>query len=176
MRAAVTAATGSMCAALCLVLALPAAHAAQDVEYPSYAVVYPTAEVYYPVSTMDRAVTTASIPELTLTTLSGDVNFEVDSANLTSRATEILDGLVGDWKTVAPSSVHIVGHTDDVDTDAYNQDLSERRAKAVGDYLSAKLSGVTITTEGRGESQPISDNDSDEGRAANRRVEITATQ
>ncbi len=70
--------------------------------------------------------------------------------------------------------VEVAGHTDSVGSDAYNQKLSERRAQSVADYLVAE--GVSpnnvVDVVGAGESQPIADNKSADGRALNRRVEI----
>jgi len=69
------------------------------------------------------------------------------------------------------------GHTDSVGSESYNQGLSERRAAAVRDYVvsvEASIAGV-LTTAGYGESQPIADNDTDEGRAENRRVEFVVS-
>ncbi len=68
--------------------------------------------------------------------------------------------------------VEIAGHTDSVGTDEYNQKLSERRAKAVRDYLVNELGMDTnlFSAVGYGESKPISTNDTDEGRAENRRI------
>lgn len=116
----------------------------------------------------------------TTTTLSSDVNFETDSAELTERAHEVLDELIEDWRSDPPTKVTITGHTDSVDDDAYNQDLSERRAEAVRAYVVAQLPELTISAQGKGESEPIAAEEnedgsvSEEGRAANRRVEIVA--
>lgn len=69
--------------------------------------------------------------------------------------------------------IDVLGHTDSVGSDAYNQTLSERRAQSVADYLMARgVSRARIATRGYGESMPIADNATDAGRAANRRVEI----
>ena len=66
-----------------------------------------------------------------------------------------------------------LGHTDSLGTQTYNQLLSEKRARAVADYLINKgIPNEKIFTEGRGGSQPIASNSSDAGRAMNRRVEI----
>lgn len=138
-------------------------------------VVYPDpVEVIYSVGAIDGAVSTAVRKNATVTTLSGDVNFEVDSDQLTARAKEILDSLAADWSKAKPSTVTVTGYTDSVADDAYNLDLSKRRAKAVGDYLKGKVSGLSITTDGKGEADPIGDNATDEGRFQNRRVEIRA--
>ncbi len=71
------------------------------------------------------------------------------------------------------SYIEVVGHTDDVGDDAYNQDLSEKRANAVRDYLvAAGVDGSKIVTVGMGESMPVASNTTDEGRAENRRVDV----
>ena len=131
-------------------------------------------KVIFSVSSVDGAVSTAEQKDATVTTLSGDVNFEVDSDQLTARAKQVLDSLAADWSKAKPSKVSVTGHTDSVADDAHNLDLSKRRAKAVGDYLKGKVSGLSVTTDGKGESEPIGDNETDEGRAQNRRVKIRA--
>lgn len=69
--------------------------------------------------------------------------------------------------------VDVLGHTDSVGTDAYNQRLSEQRAQAVANYLTARgVAPARIATRGYGETMPIADNGTEAGRAANRRVEI----
>ena len=71
------------------------------------------------------------------------------------------------------SDVLIVGHTDSVGTDAYNLDLSQRRAQAASAYLqSLTIPASRLRTVGKGESEPIQPNDTEDGRARNRRVEI----
>lgn len=71
------------------------------------------------------------------------------------------------------SDVLIVGHTDSVGTDAYNLDLSQRRAQAASAYLqSLNIPAARLRTVGKGESEPIQPNDTEDGRARNRRVEI----
>jgi OOP family OmpA-OmpF porin len=69
--------------------------------------------------------------------------------------------------------VSLSGHTDNVGTDKYNQGLSERRVKSVRDYVVKKgVDGGRVTGQGFGESKPIADNKTKEGRAKNRRVEV----
>ncbi|MNW14674.1 Outer membrane porin F precursor [compost metagenome] len=71
------------------------------------------------------------------------------------------------------TSVKVIGHTDSQGSDAYNQALSERRASSVAEYLiSQGLAPSKVTSQGRGESEPIADNETDAGRAQNRRVEL----
>ncbi len=131
--------------------------------------------VTFEVETEDGAATTTKEEGQTLTTLAGDVNFEVDSDQLTDRAREILDGLAAEWVKAPPSQVTVTGHTDSVASEEYNLDLSQRRAASVGTYLSGKVPGLTVITDGKGEAEPIDDNGTEEGKAANRRVEIRAT-
>lgn len=73
-----------------------------------------------------------------------------------------------------PSTIiDVLGHTDSVGSDAYNQQLSEQRARSVANYLTARgVNPVRIATRGYGETMPIATNDTEAGRAANRRVEI----
>jgi outer membrane protein OmpA-like peptidoglycan-associated protein len=69
--------------------------------------------------------------------------------------------------------IDVYGHTDSTGSDAYNQQLSERRAQSVANYLEGRgVQSARIGTRGFGETQPIAANDTEEGRAANRRVEI----
>ena len=73
-------------------------------------------------------------------------------------------------------TIHITGHTDAVGTDEANQILSEGRANAVkADLVKRGVAAERITTEGKGEKEPVADNDTEEGRALNRRVEFTIT-
>jgi outer membrane protein OmpA-like peptidoglycan-associated protein len=73
--------------------------------------------------------------------------------------------------------ITVIGHTDSTGSDAYNQRLSERRADAVRERLVANgVSAGQLATVGRGSLEPRADNDTPEGRAANRRVEMVLTQ
>lgn len=163
----------ALLAALALILIAPAARAD---EAPSLAdIVFPEpVEVVFTVESEDGAERTTETGADTLTTLSGDVNFDVDSDALTERAVEILDALAADWADTPPSRVTITGHTDSVADDAHNLDLSQRRARSVAERLSAALPGLELVSEGKGEAEPIASNASEEGRALNRRVEIRA--
>ena len=107
------------------------------------------------------------------------VNFAFDSSDLTSTAKANLDKLAEVLKNNPDTNINIYGHTDSKGTDAYNQSLSERRAAAVRNYLSAAgVGSARMMTMGMGEKEPIATNDTDAGRAQNRRVEfaITANQ
>ncbi len=107
------------------------------------------------------------------------VLFGFDQSELASGARNNLDKLSNVLKKYPETDIRILGHTDAKGTSAYNESLSERRAEAVDSYLRSKgIAPSRITTMGMGESDPIADNDSDEGRSLNRRVEfvITANQ
>ena len=101
------------------------------------------------------------------------VNFEFDSAVLTSDSKATLDDALAILKRHSDLQVEIAGHTDSTGAAEYNQGLSERRAKAVMDYMVANgANPAKLTAVGYGESQPVADNGSQEGRAQNRRVEF----
>ena len=107
------------------------------------------------------------------------VNFGFDSSDLTSAAKANLDKLAQVLKNNMDTNINIYGHTDSKGTDAYNLSLSERRAAAVKNYLvSQGVSSSRMFTMGVGEKEPVASNDTDAGRAENRRVEfaITANQ
>lgn len=104
-----------------------------------------------------------------------DVHFEFDSAKLTAADEIKLDMIVMRLKKEAPSAkLRVTGHTDSVGSDAYNKKLSDRRAHSVVEYLISN--GIPrssfVSVQGAGESQPVADNKTADGRAMNRRVEI----
>ncbi len=100
--------------------------------------------------------------------------FDFDSATLRPEMMSALDDIA--TKILASEgneTISVVGHTDSHGSEAYNQNLSERRASSVVDYLISKgIDSASISATGMGESSPIADNNTSEGRAANRRVEI----
>jgi outer membrane protein OmpA-like peptidoglycan-associated protein len=101
------------------------------------------------------------------------VNFDFDKAVIRSDAKPILDAAVATLKEESTIAISVDGHTDAVGTDAYNQGLSQRRAKAVRDYLAAQgVDPGRMSVAGFGESQPVAGNDTASGRAQNRRVEL----
>jgi OOP family OmpA-OmpF porin len=112
----------------------------------------------------------------TLSGFEGDVNFGFDSAELTTQGQATLRQ-IGDTLVTADElgTIAIEGHTDSVGADDYNLDLSRRRAEAVRDFLREnfpQLADTQFTVRGFGETQPVTSNDTDQGRAQNRRVEI----
>jgi outer membrane protein OmpA-like peptidoglycan-associated protein len=105
------------------------------------------------------------------------VNFEFDKSRLTVKADSILDLVATGLKRNPDTRVEIDGHCDWIGSDAYNQKLSIRRANAVRDYLIRHgVKAANLTIKGYGESKPIADNKTDEGRALNRRVELIKIQ
>jgi OOP family OmpA-OmpF porin len=99
--------------------------------------------------------------------------FDFDKTALKSEGKQRLDLLASRLMDGVVQVVVALGHTDSMGTEAYNQQLSEKRARAVADYLNNKgIPNEKIFTEGRGGSQPIASNSSEAGRAMNRRVEI----
>lgn len=111
----------------------------------------------------------------TLMSLQG-VNFDTDSAKLKAESTTILDQAVEVLNQQAAVSVRVEGHTDSRGSDAYNQTLSEKRAKSVMDYLVGKgINAARLTSAGFGESKPVAANDSAANMAKNRRVDLVVT-
>jgi OOP family OmpA-OmpF porin len=108
-------------------------------------------------------------------TLNADALFDFDKSVIKPAAKASLDSLAGKVKSLTLEVIVAVGHTDSVGTDAYNQKLSIRRAEAVKKHLvSQGIEAKRIYVEGKGESQPVADNKTAEGRAKNRRVQIEA--
>ncbi len=102
-----------------------------------------------------------------------NIFFDFDKSTLRSESTAELDRVVKMLNNIPTLKIEISGHTDNLGSDEYNQKLSENRAKAVVDYLIAKgIAKDRLTFKGYGESQPISDNTTDEGRQLNRRTEF----
>ena len=125
----------------------------------------------------DSTSTQAGSKDITVT-LNSDVTFASDSADLTPAADTQLQTVADQLKQYPDGgTLTIVGHTDDVQDDAYNQTLSEKRANAVKTKLQqlTNLDKWNPTTTGKGESEPRVKDTTDEARAANRRVEITLT-
>jgi outer membrane protein OmpA-like peptidoglycan-associated protein len=108
-----------------------------------------------------------------LVNLPNGVTFATDSSAISPSFRATLDQIAQSLQTYPNSLIDVYGHTDSTGSDTYNQGLSERRAKAVADYLSMRgVSAARIRWQGFGETQPIASNDTEAGRAQNRRVEI----
>ena len=105
-----------------------------------------------------------------------DVTFAVDSTAISPSFQASLDKVAQSMMQYPDSLIDVYGHTDSTGSDAYNLDLSQRRADAVARYLISRgVSSARIQTKGMGESAPIADNATAEGRSINRRVEIKIT-
>ncbi len=101
------------------------------------------------------------------------ITFAYDSADVQPQFKRTLDQVADTLAQYNQTYIDVYGHTDSTGSDAYNQTLSERRATSVADYLAGRgVQAARIGTRGFGESQPIASNDTDAGRAANRRVEV----
>ena len=112
-------------------------------------------------------------PAATKVTYAADAFFDFDKHVLKTEGKAKLDDLVGKLKGISLEVIIAVGHTDAIGTDAYNQKLSVARSEAVKAYLVSKgVEKNRIYTEGKGETSPVADNKTNEGRAKNRRVEV----
>jgi outer membrane protein OmpA-like peptidoglycan-associated protein len=111
-----------------------------------------------------------------LTLGENSVNFDFNKATLTSKAKKNLDKLVPVFKEYPDTDIQIFGHTDSKGADDYNMNLSKQRSESVKNYLSGRgLSSSRFKIVGMGETEPITTNDTDDGRALNRRVEFSIT-
>ena len=101
------------------------------------------------------------------------VNFDNDKAVLRQEDMAVLDQAAATLKEWGEVKVEVAGHTDNRSSDAYNMKLSQRRAEAVRDYLISKgVAADRLSAKGYGESRPIADNVTEQGRFKNRRVEL----
>ena len=127
---------------------------------------------------LDNSTSTLADNQKVTITLASDVTFASDSADLAPAAEAQLQTVAGKLgQHPDGGTLTIVGHTDDVQDDAYNQALSEKRANAVKTRLEqlTKLDKWKTSVSGKGESEPKIKDTTDDARAANRRVEITLT-
>lgn len=106
-------------------------------------------------------------------TMTNQTAFETNSAQIKPGFNSTMDKLAEVVVRYNKTALTVVGHTDDVGSDAYNQKLSEQRALSVARYLEAKrVNSLRLATSGKGETQPATSNTTESGRQANRRVEI----
>jgi peptidoglycan-associated lipoprotein len=110
---------------------------------------------------------------LVMTLDSKSIRFDFDKANIKPEYREILNRIAGIMMTLKGYTIAVYGYTDDIGTQTYNLQLSHRRAEAVRDFLvQAGISPTIMSTKGFGKSDPRVPGDSEQARAANRRVEI----
>ncbi|WP_104203671.1 OmpA family protein [Billgrantia saliphila] len=115
----------------------------------------------------------APVTEFETVTLDSEVTFAFDSAEIRPQAHRTLDEVATTLRENPDLRVRIEGHTDSVGSAQYNQDLSQRRADSVKEYLVSRgIDERRMTTRGFGEENPVATNETDAGRQQNRRVEI----
>lgn len=103
----------------------------------------------------------------------GNITFETDSYNLRGSFYPVLNSVAEVLAKYADTTMRVSGHTDSTGSRQYNQTLSEKRAGSVADYLATRqIDRGRMLVQGMGLDQPIADNGTDQGRAANRRVEL----
>jgi outer membrane protein OmpA-like peptidoglycan-associated protein len=106
-------------------------------------------------------------------TMTNQTAFDFNSTEIKSGFYSTMDKLADVVVRYNKTALTVVGHTDNVGSDSYNQKLSEQRALSVARYLEGKrVHSMRLATSGKGESQPLASNNSESGRQANRRVEI----
>ena len=121
-------------------------------------------------------VSVSRVGDTLVLNMPGNITFRTDSADLAPEFFPVLDSVALVLKEDDKTLIDIAGHTDSTGSEQYNQQLSERRANTVAQYLRSKgVLDTRIATVGYGESRPIASNDTPEGRALNRRVELTLT-
>ncbi len=104
----------------------------------------------------------------------GNVTFGFDQSNIQPQFYPVLNNVANTLRQYEQTVIEVAGHTDNTGAAAYNQQLSERRAQAVAQYLGGQgVNQQRIITVGAGMTRPIADNSTEAGRAQNRRVEIT---
>ena len=124
-------------------------------------------------STAGSGVDVTSDGQSILVNLPNGVTFPVDNYTIQPSFRATLDDVAASLVKYPNSLIDVYGHTDSTGSDAFNQTLSENRARTVANYLSVQgVSAARIRSQGMGETMPVADNNTDEGRRRNRRVEI----
>jgi len=122
----------------------------------------------------DSGVTVTRKGDDIILNMPGNITFRTDSADLNSQFYKVLDGVAQVAKKYDKTIIEVAGHTDSTGTAEYNKGLSQRRANSVADYLVTRgVIQARIMTAAGGEDHPIANNTTEQGRAANRRVEVT---
>jgi outer membrane protein OmpA-like peptidoglycan-associated protein len=111
--------------------------------------------------------------QVVLVTMTSQTAFDTDSSSIKPGFHTTMNKLSDVVVRYGKTTLTVVGHTDNVGSDVYNQRLSERRALSVAQYLeSQRVDPLRLATAGKGEAQPVASNAAEAGRQANRRVEI----
>lgn len=122
----------------------------------------------------DSGVTVTRKGDDIILNMPGNVTFRTDSAELNTQFYKVLDGVALVAKKYEQTIIEVAGHTDNTGSAGYNRELSQRRANSVAQYLMGKgVIQARIMTAAGGEEYPIANNATEQGRQANRRVEIT---
>jgi outer membrane protein OmpA-like peptidoglycan-associated protein len=126
-------------------------------------------------SELDRTgVSVTRIGDNITLNMPGNITFATNSSDLNSSFYEVLNSVSLVVNEYEQTVIEVAGHTDSTGTNEYNQALSQRRAASVAAYLRTRgVLGELIIEVGMGEERPIATNDTDAGRQANRRVELT---
>lgn len=122
----------------------------------------------------DSGVAVRRVGDELILTMPGDITFATGSATIDPRFGPVLNDVAGVLQTYPATYVNVIGHADSVGAADFNQRLSERRASAVAsELINFGVFADRLYVAGMGETNPIASNETDSGRAANRRVEIT---
>jgi len=124
----------------------------------------------------NTGVSVTRVGDSIILNMPGNVTFATDSSNISADFYAVLDSVALVINEFEKTYVDVAGHTDSTGSQEYNQQLSVARASSVARYLeSQKVLPQRVLTTGMGQNSPIADNDTPEGRALNRRVEIELT-
>ena len=122
----------------------------------------------------DSGVTVTRKGDDIILNMPGNVTFRTDSAELNTQFYKVLDGVALVAQKYDKTIIEVAGHTDNTGSAGYNRELSQRRANSVAQYLTGKgVIQARVMTAAGGEEYPIANNATEQGRQANRRVEIT---
>lgn len=104
----------------------------------------------------------------------GNITFDTDRSEVKPQFYGVLNSVADVLKEFDKTIVEVAGHTDNVGAEPYNQQLSERRASSVAQYIESRgITAQRVMTVGAGETRPVADNGTEQGRQLNRRVELT---
>ena len=122
----------------------------------------------------DSGVTVTRKGEDIVLNMPGNITFRTDSADLNAQFFKVLDGVAQVAKKYDKTIIEVAGHTDNTGDAGYNRQLSQRRADSVARYLMSRgVADTRLMTAAGGEEHPVASNSTEQGRAANRRVEVT---